>query len=232
MGQLMGGLPEHLFSNPVWHALHTKHRHLGVFGTEACRYPADVAPFAAVAEPARLRQLHSLLEPEESVWVIGEGYPAVAELPVQQVLECLQMVLPPEAPLWTPARSVQLLGNDDAVDMVSLTNVAFPGFYRIRTPAMGSYYGIRRGGALIAMGGERLSLEGYPEISGVCTHPSHRGKGYAASLIWQLAWNHRRDGLVSWLHVTSANQNAIDLYLRLGFEVARKITVSRIVRKE
>ncbi len=51
---------------------------------------------------------------------------------------------------------------------------------------MGSYYGVRSNGELVVMGGERLRLEGYPEISGVCTHPAHRGRGLAASLIWQL----------------------------------------------
>jgi predicted GNAT family acetyltransferase len=80
----------------------------------------------------------------------------------------------------------------------------------------------------IAMGGERLRLDGYPEISGVCTHPAHRGKGYAASIIWELVRNHRRNGEVSWLHVGAANLHAIDLYCRMGFTVSRKVTFHRI----
>jgi len=95
---------------------------------------------------------------------------------------------------------------------------------------MGSYYGVRSDGELIAMGGERLMLEGYSEISGVCTHPAHRGKGLAASLIWRLVRDHRRDGLVSWLHVAAANRRALDLYLRLGFEVVRTVTLQRVGR--
>jgi predicted GNAT family acetyltransferase len=79
---------------------------------------------------------------------------------------------------------------------------------------MGSYYGVRSGAELVAMGGERITLEGYPELSGICTHPAHRGKGLAAALIWQLVQNHRRDGLVSWLHVSAENRHAIELYLR------------------
>ena len=59
---------------------------------------------------------------------------------------------------------------------------------------MGSYYGVRSDGELKAMGGERLMLDGYAEISGVCTHPSHRGQGLAARLIWHLARSHRLDG--------------------------------------
>ena len=49
---------------------------------------------------------------------------------------------------------------------------------------MGSYYGVRScNGELLAMGGERLQLDGYSEISALCTHPSFRGQGFAASLI-------------------------------------------------
>src|ERR1700677_846865 len=75
----MTDLPESLFANPVWHALQTKHRHFAVSAGDACRYPADVAPFAAVATPSTiaLNQLHSLLTPGESVWLIGESYPRV-----------------------------------------------------------------------------------------------------------------------------------------------------------
>jgi predicted GNAT family acetyltransferase len=87
-------------------------------------------------------------------------------------------------------------------------------------------------GELIAMAGERPMLEGYPEISGVCTHPGHRGKGLAASLIRRLARDHRRDGLVSWLHVNSVNRRAIQLYLRLGFRIVRTVKVHRVARKE
>jgi predicted GNAT family acetyltransferase len=70
--------------------------------------------------------------------------------------------------------------------------------------------------------------EGYSEISGVCTHPAHRGKGYAANLTWQLVRDHRREGVVSWLHVTSTNLHAIELYRQMGFETVRNVTVRRI----
>ena len=94
---------------------------------------------------------------------------------------------------------------------------------------MGSYYGVRSsGGELVAMGGERLKLEGFPEISGICTHPAFRGKGFSKNIIWQLVRNHRRDGLVPWLHVACANSRAIKLYLGMGFEIVRSFTLNRI----
>jgi predicted GNAT family acetyltransferase len=228
----MNDLPASLFTNPAWHALQTKHRHLAVSAGDACRYPAEVAPFVAVARPSAvaLEHLDSLLAPGEHTWLIGESYPCVPELSFQETLECLQMILPEEVTPPDPTIDIVSLSDANATEMVTLTNLAFPGFFRKRTCEMGSYYGVRSDGELIAMGGERLVLDGYSEISGVCTHPAHRGKGLAASLIWRLVRNHRRDGLMSWLHVGAANHHAIDLYLRLGFKVVRMVTLNRISR--
>jgi predicted GNAT family acetyltransferase len=225
-------LPESLFANPALHALRTRHRHLAVSAGDAVRYPLEVAPFAAVATPSTvaLQQLHSLLAPGESLWIIGEHYPQVPGICFEQTLECLQMVLPEEITPPNPAIEMVSLSDANATEMVALTTLAFPGFFRKRTCEMGSYYGVRSGGELIAMGGERLALEGYSEISGVCTHPAHRGKGLAASLIWRLAQDHRRDGIVSFLHVAEENRRAIALYLRMGFKVVRKVTLIRISR--
>jgi GNAT superfamily N-acetyltransferase len=229
----MNDLPESLFVNPVWHALQTKHRHFSVSAGDACRYPADVAPFAAVAAPtsSALQDLHSLLAPDESVWLIGETYPHLPELSFEGTLECFQMVLPETVTPPDPTIQIVPLSAGHAPEMVALTDLAFPGFFRKRTCEMGSYCGVRSGGQLVAMGGERLTLEGYPEISGVCVDPAHRGKGSASAVIWQIVRNHRRDGLVSWLHVGVANHRAIELYLRMGFTIVRKVVLHRVSRK-
>ncbi len=228
----MNDLPESHFANPVWHALQTRHRHFAITDGDACRYPADVTPFAAVAAPttAALEQLRGLLAPDESLWLIGEQYPAVPGLSFDGTLPCLQMVLPEHVALPSPAPDIEVLTDEDAPAMVSLTTLAFPGFFRARTHQMGTYYGVRSAGQLIAMGGERLSLNGYPEISGICTHPSHRGKGLAASLIWHLAREHRGTGRVSWLQVAVENRRAIELYQRLGFRTIRQLMLHRISR--
>ncbi|MGA9320158.1 MAG: hypothetical protein WBW06_03770, partial [Xanthobacteraceae bacterium] len=42
--------------------------------------------------------------------------------------------------------------------------------------ALGSYIGIRSGGQLVAMAGERMKFDGFTEISAVCSHPEHRGR--------------------------------------------------------
>ena len=176
-------------------------------------------------------QLSSLLKGGESVWIIGKEYSEVAGLVREETLECLQMVLP--ASVRVPDSDIEIvkLADSNAGEMVALTTLAFPGFFRQRTCEMGSYYGVRSpSGELIAMGGERLKLEGFTEISAVCTHPAFRGRGLAAAIIWQVVREHRQEGLVSWLHVASANRRAQELYLRMGFAEIRRVTLHRVSR--
>jgi ribosomal protein S18 acetylase RimI-like enzyme len=224
-------LSESLFLNPVWHALHGPHRHLARIEGGACRYPADVAPFAAIDVPttAAFAQLRSWLDPGESLWIVDYGRTAPG-LAVVDALECVQMVLPAEAGIAAPSRDVLPLGAAHAQEMVALTDVAFPGFFRPATYRMGSFFGVRVNGELVAMGGERLLLPGHPEMSAICTHPDHRGKGFATDIIRHLARHQRRAGLISWLHVGAPNRRAIDLYERLGFERVRSLMLHRITR--
>jgi GNAT superfamily N-acetyltransferase len=244
-----GSLSESVFLNPVWYALEGPHRHLAIDGGLARRYPADVSPFAAIAEPspAALAQLAGLLAPGDPVWIGDAGEWRVPELELEGTLPCLQMVLPPEAPLPEPcvlggapdamaphqaaAPVIVPLGAAEAPEMVALTDVAFPGFFRKSTYRMGSYFGIRApDGQLIAMGGERLRLSGYPEMSGICTHPARRGQGLARHIIAHLAAFQRRQGLISWLHVSASNATAIALYRTLGFKTVRTLTLQRVSR--
>ncbi|HXM90500.1 MAG TPA: GNAT family N-acetyltransferase [Candidatus Dormibacteraeota bacterium] len=79
-------------------------------------------------------------------------------------------------------------------------------------------------------GRRAAEADGFTEISGVCTHPTFRGRGLAAAIIWQVVREHRKEGVVSWLHVASANRRAAQLYLRMGFEEIRKVTLHRVSR--
>jgi ribosomal protein S18 acetylase RimI-like enzyme len=227
----MSDLPEPLFLNPVWHALHGPHRHLAIVAGSACRYPAEVAPFAAIAARTDrgLDELRALLAPEESVWIADYGQ-AVPGLDIIDALPCVQMVFPQDIEFPSQSGEIVPLTAAHAREMVALTDLAFPGFFRSQTYRMGYYCGIRIAGQLVAMAGERLWLEGYPELSGICTHPAHRGKGLARTCIAHLLMRHRVRGLRSWLHVSAANTHAIELYTALGFEPVRTLVLNRIVR--
>ncbi|MEA3177311.1 MAG: hypothetical protein QOI59_834 [Gammaproteobacteria bacterium] len=233
----MDDLPVHLFTDPVWHALNTRHSHLAVIEGDARRYPVDVAPFAALAKPTELAlwELHALLAPSEYVWLFGTHYPQLPELRYEGTLECVQMMLPVEIAMKASPIELQRLSGADSDAMVALTDIAFPGFFRSHTYEMGTYYGAwldsrEKSGQLVAMAGERLSLDGYTEISGVCTHPEHRGKDLAANLIARVAKDHIEQGVVSFLHVAAANTEAIELYRRLGFVETRRPVLTRVAR--
>ncbi len=128
------------------------------------------------------------------------------------------------------AVTILKLSCEDAAEMVELTTLAFPGYFRMRTCEMGSYYGVQIGGQLVSMAGERFAFDRYVELSGVCTHPEYTGRGYAAALIARLLLDHRRDGWLSCLHLSAANTRARDLYERLGFVVNREVRFHRVVR--
>ncbi len=240
-------MPADAFADPIWNALQTSHRHLALNCGLACKYPAEVAPFAAVAEntPAAFADLQSLMLPGETTYVAGPLPATLPGLVYGGVLRCLHMVFPAETPL--PAASgdaaIEPLTAAHASEMVALTDVAFPGLFRIRTCAMGRYFGIReasrngnQAGQLIAMGGERFVLEVGPapirEISGLCTHPEHRGHGYATLLLRQLLALHRSEGSISCLHVVTTNTTAIQLYHRLGFQTLREVDIHRLTRSD
>jgi predicted GNAT family acetyltransferase len=69
----------------------------------------------------------------------------------------------------------------------------------------------------MAMAGERMAAPGLREISGVCTHPEHQGRGYARRLMLKLIRRQLLRNETPFLHVMRANEAAHGLYLRMGF---------------
>lgn len=114
-----------------------------------------------------------------------------------------------------------VLTADDVPDMLDLVARTRPGPFRPRTVELGTYLGIRRGGALIAMAGERLHPPGWTEISAVCTEPAHRGQGLATRLIRAVAAGIRARGETPFLHTAASNTTAIRLYESIGFHRRR-----------
>lgn len=68
-----------------------------------------------------------------------------------------------------------------------------------------------------------MAMTGYQELSAVCTHPDHRGKGLASRLSRHLISHIGRQGDVPFLHTESDNSTAQSVYERLGFELRAKM---------
>jgi predicted GNAT family acetyltransferase len=95
---------------------------------------------------------------------------------------------------------------------------------------MGSFLGIRIGGRLASMAGERFRFPGYTEVSGVCTHPEFCGRGLARKLSAAVAARIESRGERPFLHAWKTNQPAISLYHSLGFEIRTEVDVKILER--
>jgi predicted GNAT family acetyltransferase len=97
---------------------------------------------------------------------------------------------------------------------------------------MGNYYGIFEKGKLAAIAGERLKPDGFTEVSAICTHPDFQGKGYASRLTEHVARQIQEEGHTPFLHVKQDNKRAIEVYRRIGFEVAADVYFAVFKRPE
>jgi ribosomal protein S18 acetylase RimI-like enzyme len=213
----------HPLDNPLWSALTGPQAHLAVRNGRAARYPADVSPFAAVADDSQdaWNDLAVLAGESGTVGMAAahkepaSGWELVGAIPgVQMDGSGLDVGTDPE---------VIRLGPADVPEMLDLVARTQPGPFLPRTITLGTYLGIRRGGALVAMAGERMRPPGWGEISAVCTDPAQRGQGLAGRLVRAVGAVVRERGDVPFLHAAATNAAGIRLYEQLGFTLRREI---------
>ncbi len=221
--------------NPALTALTGPHAHLANRRGRVLCYPSDVTSFVGMPE-----------EPDEEDWrdvaaLVGPGgavgFAAVSVRP------------PSDWEILFRAKGVQMTGEDlvdladeearplgpaDVPEMLDLVARTRPGPFLSGGIRLGDYLGIRRGGALVAMAGERLHPPGWTEISAVCTDPAHRGQGLSTRLIRAVAAGIRARGEQPFLHAASDNTGAIRLYESLGFRLHRTtmFAVARVPRAQ
>lgn len=216
-----------VLDNPVWHALRGPHAHLAEHEGLARRYQPDVTPFAALPDDADAGAWADLAR-----LVAGGGMVAIFRDRVdppdgwQELMRfpTLQLVWPDRSPP-PPALTPEPLTVDDLDQMLDLVARTVPGPFLPRTIELGGYVGLRDGGRLVAMAGERFNTGEHAEISAVCTDAEHRGRGLAAALVHHLIGSIRSRGEVPFLHVVDDNVGAIALYERLGFTRRRHVEV-------
>jgi predicted GNAT family acetyltransferase len=222
----------HPLDHPVWNALISRQQALAEGGTLARRYPPEIAPFAAMTDMsaqsfAALRAL--MTASDQAVLFTPEPVTAPAEFKVLLAKTGEQMI---GTPAETAGRTADIvtLGADDAPAMVELTKLTKPGPFTLRTHELGTFLGIRIDGQLVAMAGERMKPANYTEITAVCVHPAHRGRGYAQILLGAVARQISARGEIPFLHVFSDNDSAIALYRRQGMEIRRSLCVTVLGR--
>ena len=205
----------------------------GEHSERAARFVPDISPLGALRETTReaLDELAGLCGRDPVVLVSSarqlpeSGFRTLRMVPVRQL--CC------EVPCDAVEIPAQLLGNDDAADMVALATLTEPGPFARRTVELGSYFGIRDGARLLAMAGERLKLSGWVEVSGVCTHPDGRCRGYARSLVARVTNAILARGDAAFLHVavgSPSEKTATRVYEQLGYRFRHELYVHALMR--
>ena len=223
----------HALDNVIWQALTTRQARFAEIGDHARRFVHEVSPLSGFEEPndAGYASLSKLVGAGTTAAVFLDdpysprpGWEFVVGAPL------LQMVAkkPGGSPSSNGHQLIEL-GPTDSPEMLELTALTKPGPFGTRTHELGTYIGLREEGKLVAMAGERLKVPGYTEISAVCTHPEHNGKGYAGLLMTEIMRRIQERGETAFLHVRQDNARAITLYERLGFQ-ARKLRHFAVLR--
>jgi ribosomal protein S18 acetylase RimI-like enzyme len=222
----------HPLDHPVWHALTTRQAALAEGGALARRYPSDIAPFADMPEMSaqNFAALAALMSPSDFVVLFTpDPLTAPAEFKILLAKTGEQMIGMP-AETSGRAGDIVTLGPDDVPVMMELTKLTNPGPFAARTRELGTFLGVRVDGRLVAMAGERMKPAEYTEITAVCVHPDHRGRGYAQMLLGAVARQISARGEIPFLHVFSDNDGAIALYRRQGMEIRRRLYVTVLGR--
>lgn len=225
---------EALLDHPIWSALTTSQKHLAVGGPRALRYPVDMTPFADMADmsAASFAALGDLMSGSQVAVLftpdpveIPAGFKVLLAEPGEQMIG---------SPADTSLRDAEIvrLGATDVPAMMALTELTKPGPFAARTYELGTFLGIRARGELVAMAGERMKPGNFTEMTAVCVHPDHRGRGYAQALLAAIARQIEARGDIPFLHVLSSNMSAIALYQRQGMRIRRRLQVTVLTKQE
>jgi len=222
----------HDLDRPVWASLTTVHAPLSEGDERARRFFRDVNLFASARDDGAdaLAALAALVRPGERIYLLQ--VPALvlpSQLRTVKVAAGVQMTA--TRPLSDEhEQDAMLLTDADGPEMLALASLTEPGPFLARTHHMGRFLGIRSGGRLVAMAGERMRFPGFTEVSGVCTHPDFRGRGFARRLSAAVVAAIQRRGEHAFLHAWATNAPAIALYRGLGFEVRAEVNVAVLAR--
>lgn len=221
----------HPLDNPVWSALTGRQSHLARVQGGARRYDPAYGVFAALGErsEASLAGLGALVAALGDVALLEADPPTDAPgVVVASQDPGVQMVAERLTAGPAPDFEIVALTEADGPRMLALATLTRPGPFFERTHLLGDFFGVWADGELVAMAGERMKPDGFTELSGVCTHPDHRGHGYAAALSRQVAGRILDRGEIPFLHAYASNSGAIALYETLGFALRREVLMTRL----
>jgi len=224
----------HPLDRPVWSALTSRQAALALGDARALRLAPEYGLFAAAADAseASLAALSALIPGEGALASVGVDEPSPVPGAAAERHRIWQMVCPRLAdPGPLPQVAIAPLSDADAPQMLALARRTRPGPFFARTHQLGDFVGVKDAeGRLLAMAGERMKLAGFTEVSGVCTEPDFRGRGFAGALMRVVAGRILARGETPFLHSYAHNTGAIALYESLGFALRAELTMTVLTR--
>jgi GNAT superfamily N-acetyltransferase len=217
--------------NPFFASLRSVHRSLALGDADVSRYPPHFAPFLGIAESSgdHTEALRRRVQPGESVLMLGVLPAAVAGFRLERHANLAQMVC--DVPIeMVDGPEVIPLDMRHRADVLALTALVYPHYFRPRTMELGRYFGIYQDGRLAAMIGERLGFDGGRELSAICTRPEYLGRGYARRLTAMLTNQTLAEGRLAYLHVAFSNTRALQLYRQLGYRLRAELAFATLHR--
>lgn len=199
-------------------------------GGAAVRLDPEVGVFAAADDdsPESRALLNALCREYPGAGLVepeGTAIEAVLpDVPVVSRAACVQMIAGALTAGHHDDVDIRTLGEADAEEMLALATLTKPGPFRLGTLRLGGFIGVRREGRLIAMAGERMKVDGFTELSGVCTHPDFRGQGLAGVLSRAVVAGILARGEQAFLHAYAAHTATVAFYESLGFSVRTGMT--------
>jgi ribosomal protein S18 acetylase RimI-like enzyme len=222
----------HVLDRPAWNALRTTHATLSEGSELARRYPPSIVPFAAAANDAAesLEALENLPAADEVMALVEAGPITIPRgLTVVGEGDLVQMVAERTYERIADSR-IEPLTEADAAEMLALATLTNPGPFTLRAQSLGTFWGVKIDGRLVAMAGQRMRQTGFAELSGLCTHPDFQGRGLGALLFRFVAGEISARGETVFLHAYASNTRAISLYTALGFRLRAKMNM-RVVKR-
>ncbi|WGM39774.1 GNAT family N-acetyltransferase [Caulobacter sp. NIBR1757] len=219
----------HPLNRPIWNALKLSQRQHAITRGQAVRFDPAFGQFAAIPDttPDSLAALGELVREHGDVILFEPAdLPAVPGAELVQRAPIVQMIAEQQIAPGKSLFDVEPLTDADGDEMLALATLTRPGPFFSRTHELGDFVGVREGGVLIAMAGERMRCGPFTEVSGVCTLPEHRGKGLAGHLTRHVTGAIQARGETPFLHAWASNTGAIGLYESLGYVRRAELTVS------
>jgi ribosomal protein S18 acetylase RimI-like enzyme len=224
----------HPLHNVFWRCLNGPHLTLSTGHERARRYQPGFSPIAAFASPAQpdFDGLAALCEPGESFYVAAwDGTCPSDKWHIEFDGAMVAMAWEATAPPANTSLPCQTLGTEHLEAMLALVAQTAPGPFGPRNLSMGEFVGhFSPEGHLIAMAGERTRAEQWHEVSGVCTHPDHQGRGLGRQMTFEVVRRMLLRGETPFLHAMASNKGACRMCRQLGFgEVIE--TPIRVIRR-